>query len=103
MVTLSLEPDQAIGEAELRLKAGNADAEDLTIPLEIGGDGRLTAEVPITTDHSLYRVHLVGEESGFTNKHSPDYEIRAVPTSPRNCRSPSRPTTSRSATTLPSS
>ncbi len=26
----------------------------------------------------LYRVHLVSEESGFSNTHSPDYEIRAV-------------------------
>ena len=78
MVDLKLQPDQEIAEAELRLKADRAEIGDLTIPLESGPDGNLTARVPITTDHSLYRVHLVAAESGFTNTHSPDYEIRAV-------------------------
>ena len=77
-VTLSLEPDQEISAAELRLKGDGKEVEDKTIPLVIGDDGRLTAALEITTEHSLYRVHLEADESGFTNKHSPDYEIRAV-------------------------
>ena len=77
-VRLSLLPDQAIAEAELRLRGGVPELEDMTIPLEVDGDGRLVAQVPITTDYSLYRVHLVADESGFSNEHSPDYEIRAV-------------------------
>ncbi|MGI9242266.1 MAG: hypothetical protein ACR2RV_15820, partial [Verrucomicrobiales bacterium] len=78
VVDLSLQPDQAIAEAELRLKASGPGREDVVIKMEVDGDGRLQAQVPITADHSFYRVHLVADESGFTNLHSPDYEIRAV-------------------------
>ena len=38
----------------------------------------LVAKVPLTAS-GIYRVHLVGAESGFENKFSPEYELRAEP------------------------
>jgi hypothetical protein len=38
----------------------------------------LTAKVPVDVS-GIYRVHLVGAESGFENKFSPEYELRAEP------------------------
>jgi hypothetical protein len=74
-VELKITTSQAVSSGELRVDTGKATT---VIPLLALPDGRLTAKVPLTTTGS-YRVHLVAAGTGFVNKFSPEYEIRAEP------------------------
>lgn len=73
-VELRLHTNQPVKEAELRMEQGK---KNTVIPLVAQGDV-LTAKVPIDVA-GIYRVHLVGTESGFENKFSPEYELRVEP------------------------
>jgi hypothetical protein len=75
-VDLTLETNQRIKAAELRAEQGVKAAA--TIPLERRPDGKLTAKLTLQASGS-YRVHLVAESTGFENKFSPEYELRAEP------------------------
>ena len=52
--------------------------KSITVPLTPEAGGQLVGRVPLTAS-GTYRVHLVGAETGFENKFSPEYEIRAEP------------------------
>src|SRR4029077_4841203 len=73
-VKLRLLTNQKVREAELRIEQGK---KNTVVKLASEGDA-LTAVVPLTAS-GIYRVHLVGAESGFENKFSPEYELRAEP------------------------
>ncbi|MEA3211954.1 MAG: hypothetical protein QOE70_5011 [Chthoniobacter sp.] len=73
-VELSLETNQKIKNGELRVEQGK---QNSTVQLTAKGN-RLVATVPLTTS-GTYRVHLVGADTGFENKFSPEYELRAEP------------------------
>jgi hypothetical protein len=68
---LRLALNQPVESGELRLEQGR---EQKTIPLERDGE-QWVARVPMQSSGS-YRVHLVGANTGFENKFSPEYEIR---------------------------
>ena len=74
-VELDLEVDQGVKEAALRVEAGETKSE---IILEPAGLNRLHAELPLTAS-GTYRVQLVASATGFENKFSPQYELRAKP------------------------
>ncbi|MEQ1859819.1 MAG: DUF4175 family protein [Chthoniobacteraceae bacterium] len=74
-VDLSLETNQPIKTAELRLDQGKGGT---TAPLEIGKDGRLTGSVRLDKS-GTYRVHLLAKTTDFENKFDPEYELRAEP------------------------
>ena len=71
------EVDQPMSEAELRLERN--DSDDVEV-VTLSEDGRLRyrAELSIT-EPGIYKVHLVGEETGFDNPFSPKNEIRPEP------------------------
>lgn len=73
-VELRLRTNQKVREAELRIEQGK---ENTVVPLTADGDV-FVAKVPLVVS-GIYRVHLVGAESGFENKFSPEYELRAEP------------------------
>lgn len=73
-VELHLHTNQKVKDAELRIEQGKKNS---VVPLVAQGDV-LVAKVPIDVS-GIYRVHLVGAESGFENKFSPEYELRAEP------------------------
>lgn len=75
-VELTLETNQPIKVAELRADQGAKAAT--TIPLQPRPDGKLTAKLTLQASGS-YRVHLVAQGTGFENKFSPEYELRAEP------------------------
>ncbi|MEI6655492.1 MAG: hypothetical protein WCP45_12045, partial [Verrucomicrobiota bacterium] len=72
-VELKITPSQQVKSGELRLDSGKATS---VIPLVALPDGRLSAKVPLTASGS-YRVHLIAAGTGFANKFSPEYELRA--------------------------
>ena len=72
-VQLSLETNQPVKNGELRVDQGR---KQFTVPLVAGDGNKLTAKVPMNTS-GTYRVFLVGAQTGFENKFSPEYEIRA--------------------------
>lgn len=74
-VELSLETNQPVKDAELRLDQGKGTT---TAPLTMGKDGHLSATVRLDKN-GTYRVHLVGARTGFENKFDPEYELRAEP------------------------
>jgi len=74
-VELSLETNQPIKAAELRLDQGKGTTIE---PLVAGKDGRLTGRLRLEKS-GTYRVHLVGAATGFENKFDPEYELRAEP------------------------
>ncbi|MEQ1852406.1 MAG: hypothetical protein ABMA01_12540, partial [Chthoniobacteraceae bacterium] len=74
-VELKLRPNQPVNAAELRVEMGKTAS---TIPLTKDADGRLGARITLAASGS-YRVHLVGAETGFENKFSPENELRAEP------------------------
>jgi hypothetical protein len=74
-VDLVLEPNQPIQAAELRLEQGVKNSQVMPLTAK---DGKLTATVPLTASGS-YRVHLVAAKTGFENKFSPEFELRAEP------------------------
>jgi len=73
-VELRMRTNQRVRDAELRIEQGK---KNTVVPLT-WQDDLLTAKVPIDVS-GIYRVHLVGAESGFENKFSPEYELRAEP------------------------
>jgi len=73
-VELHLQTNQKVRDAELRIEQGK---KATVVPLVAQGNV-LTAKVPIDAS-GIYRVHLVGADSGFENKFSPEYELRAEP------------------------
>ncbi len=73
-VELRLETNQKVTAGELRVEQGK---KSTTVPLT-PENGWLVGHVPLTASGS-YRVHLVGAETGFENKFSPEYELRAEP------------------------
>ena len=74
-VELTITTNQTVKSGELRIDRGNAAS---VIPLAALPDGRLSARVPLTAS-GTYRVHLVSAQTGFANKFSPEYELRAEP------------------------
>lgn len=73
-VELRLETNQKIKTAELHVEQAQ---KQNTIHLLREGN-RLIGKLPMHAS-GTYRVHLVAEETGFENKFSPEYEIRAEP------------------------
>ncbi len=71
-VELKLHTNQKVRDAELRIEQGK---KTTVVPLVAQGDV-LVAKVPLAAS-GIYRVHLIGAESGFENKFSPEYELRA--------------------------
>ena len=74
-VDLELETDQPAKEAELRMERGK---DNTVVPLTVLPNGHLSATVPLDRS-GIYRVHLVAASTGFENKFSPEYELRADP------------------------
>jgi hypothetical protein len=75
-VDLEIEVNQDVKDAKLRIEQGGKPSE---IPLEPGADSRhLRARVEINQS-GTYRVHLQSKQWNFTNKFSPQYEIRSRP------------------------
>jgi len=74
-VELRLHTDQRIKSAELHIEQAR---KQFTVPLQAGEGGRLSAKIPVSAS-GTYRVHLVAADTGFENKFSPEYEIRAEP------------------------
>ncbi len=73
-VELRLTTNQPVRDGELRLEQGGKSS---TVKLE-AVDGGLVAQVALNAS-GTYRVHLVGADTGFENKFSPEYELRAEP------------------------
>lgn len=73
-VRLVIEADQALGSGAL-----NFDFEEKTnsVALEKISATKMAATVPMAKS-GLYKVKLVGAETGFENKFSPTYEIRVL-------------------------
>lgn len=73
-VRLVIEADQGVKEGQL-----NFDIAERTnsVALEVLSPTKLAATVPMAKS-GLYKVRLVGAESGFENKFSPTYEIRVL-------------------------
>ncbi|MFH5805460.1 hypothetical protein, partial [Alienimonas sp. DA493] len=84
-VELTLEPDQPVDKAELRLAPADPDAPEQTLPLTSaeGDDGvvRWSATLPMEAP-GTYRVHLVSAETGFDNPFAPRSEIRPLADAP---------------------
>jgi hypothetical protein len=75
-VELEVEVNQEVQTAELRLEQGGVSA---TLPLRPADDPRrLKASLTLSAS-GTYRVHLIAASTGFENKFSPQYEIRAQP------------------------
>ena len=75
VVELRLRTNQKVKKAELCIEKGRNN--NSTVELTPEG-GEWTAKIPLTTS-GVYRVHLVSADSGFENKFSPEYELRAEP------------------------
>jgi len=75
VVELRLRTNQKVKEAELCIEQGRNNNYTLELTPE---GGEWTAKIPLTTS-GIYRVHLVSADSGFENKFSPEYELRAEP------------------------
>ena len=73
-VDLRIDTSQKIREGELRVEQGK---KSFTVPLTPAG-ASFTAHLSLAAS-GTYRVHLVGAETGFENKFSPEYELRAEP------------------------
>lgn len=74
-VELHLKTNQAIRSGELRLDQGK---QQTAVPLTADANGELVGRIPMSAS-GTYRVFLVGAQTGFENKFSPEYEIRAEP------------------------
>ena len=74
--TLSLELDQTVSTAELRISSSETD-DVQTVPLNQSG-ARWEAEIPIN-EPSIYKVHLVSADTGFENIFAPKFEIKPQP------------------------
>ncbi len=74
-IELKLKTNQPAKTAELLLEQGKSSS---AVPLTTGPDGLLFGKITMSASGS-YRVHLVGAETGFENKFSPENELRAEP------------------------
>jgi hypothetical protein len=74
-VEIQIEPDQAVRTAELVVEQGK---EVVTHALAPSAEGRLGTRIALSAS-GVYRVRLVASETGFENKFSPEYELRAEP------------------------
>ena len=75
-VSMEIETDQPVREAELRLDAGRKGEK--VIALTTLPNGRLACQLQLD-QAGIYRVHMVSAATGFDNKFSPEYELRANP------------------------
>jgi hypothetical protein len=75
-VELEVEINQDVRAAELRLEQGGAPA---AVPLRPSEDPRRLKASLRLSGSGTYRVHLTAEATGFENKFSPQYEMRALP------------------------
>ncbi|MFN3484821.1 MAG: hypothetical protein ACK44W_04995, partial [Planctomycetota bacterium] len=75
-VELEVEVNVDVRAAEVRLEQGGVGAAVALRPTE--DPRRLKASLVLSAS-GTYRIHLVAEATGFENKFSPQYEIRAVP------------------------
>jgi hypothetical protein len=73
-VELRLKTNQKTSQGELRVEQGK---KSYTVQLT-EQDGMLTGKLPLEAS-GVYRVHLIGAASGFENKFSPEFELRAEP------------------------
>jgi len=73
-VELHLTTNQPVRDGELRLEQGG---QSSTVKLDSDARG-LTARLALNAS-GTYRVHLISAETGFENKFSPEYELRAEP------------------------
>ncbi|MEM9703386.1 MAG: hypothetical protein AAF907_13175, partial [Planctomycetota bacterium] len=84
-VVLALTPNQPIRTAELHRIPLDPDAAPVVVPLAFTsneeGEERLNAVVTLD-EPGTYRVHLVGEETGFDNPFAPRSELRPLPDAP---------------------
>lgn len=71
------EVDQPVADAELRLERSGSEETEV-VSLSPDGPLRYRAELPIT-EPAIYKVHLVGKDTGFDNPFSPKNEIRPEP------------------------
>ncbi|MEZ6060640.1 MAG: DUF4175 family protein [Planctomycetaceae bacterium] len=78
LTDLTLELDQAVSAAELRIDGAKFGDDVTIIPLQQVDDSRWSATVPVN-DPGIYRVRLVSAETGFENVFAPRYEIRPIP------------------------
>jgi hypothetical protein len=74
-VDLKLKTNQPVKRAELLIEQGKSSS---TVALTAGADGLLSGKITMSASGS-YRVHLIGAETGFENKFSPENELRAEP------------------------
>jgi hypothetical protein len=80
-VVVNLVTNQPVAQGELRIEQGR---KSFAVPLQVttaddkSGSAHLTATVPLDAS-GTYHVHLVAQRTGFENKFSPEYEIRAQP------------------------
>ena len=74
LVELRLKTNQKVSRGELRVEQGK---KSYIIPLT-EQDGMLAGKLPLDAS-GVYRVHLIGAGSGFENKFSPEFELRAEP------------------------
>lgn len=75
-VALSLELDQTVSTAELRIASSETDEVQI-VPLKQSGE-RWEAQIPID-EPSVYKVHLVSAETDFENIFAPKFEIKPQP------------------------
>src|SRR5579862_2453321 len=68
--------NQEASVAKLKIEVGGKPSEILLTPTET--PLHLRAQVPLAAS-GTYRVHLESKQTGFSNKFSPQYEIRCVP------------------------
>lgn len=75
-VELEVEVNLNVRTAEVRLEQGGVGA---ILPLRPTEELRRLKASLVLSASGTYRVHLVADATGFENKFSPQYEIRAVP------------------------
>src|SRR5436190_222992 len=72
---LLIKVNQEVSVAKLKLEVGGKPSEIALTPAET--PNLLRAQVPLSAS-GTYRVHLESKATGFSNKFSPQYEIRCV-------------------------
>ena len=75
IANIVIQVNQEVSVAKLKLEIGGKPSE---IALTPETPLLLKAQVPVATS-GTYRVHLESKATGFSNKFSPQYEIRSVP------------------------
>ncbi|MEM7317027.1 MAG: hypothetical protein AAF497_28170, partial [Planctomycetota bacterium] len=79
VVSLRMETNVPVGLAELRLESTNQ-SDDQTIPLNVSDDGQtLSGDLPISPEHTTYRLYMESLDNKIDNRFDPMYEIRSLP------------------------